>query len=137
MTTTRCRKRTTRSISCCLRRSAAVRPVAHAAACSTRGRALTRCGLRAGKSLHLEDLCQGKDAAAFCRDVFPERSVAEMASLQKWATWSQLQVWRPESSVGDLLYVPLDALKDYFGTELALYLCAAPTPRAHWPRPVA
>lgn len=60
-----------------------------------------------------------------------------MASLQKWATWSQLQVWRPESSVGDLLYVPLDALKDYFGTELALYLCAAPTPRAHWPRPVA
>ena len=74
-----------------------------------------------GQPVALEDLCASGTNPCFCKDVFPERSPHELESLRCWASWTQLEFWKSEASVSDLVYVPLDAIKEYFGTELALY----------------
>lgn len=59
-----------------------------------------------GQPVALEDLCELR----FCKDVFPERSPDELESLRKWASWKQLKFWKTDAAIGDLVYVPLDAL---------------------------
>jgi hypothetical protein len=63
-----------------------------------------------GQPATLQELCDSGSNPAFCKDIFPERSPAELESLRMWANWRQLQFWKPHSSVSDLTYVPLDAI---------------------------
>jgi hypothetical protein len=64
-----------------------------------------------GRGVALEDLCAG--GTNFCMDVFPERSPHELESLRCWGSWKQLEFWKPKNSIGDLVYVPLDAIVSY------------------------
>jgi hypothetical protein len=64
-----------------------------------------------GQAVALEDLCTS--GTNFCKDVFPERSPRELESLRSWASWKQLEFWKPNNSVSDLVYVPLDAIVSY------------------------